>query len=78
MINQLEEMIIRQRTVELNNRLDRLYVPPDPEKETHGARFSLAALRVLGWLTHAGAALEPRSQSAAPRHPDTRHHPQMS
>lgn len=44
----LDETIIRQRVMELNKRLDRLYVPADLGEETHGVRLSLPALR--GWL----------------------------
>ncbi len=61
--SQLDEIIIRQRTVELNKRLDRLYVLANPGKEASGTRFTLAALR--GWLTRMGAVLEQRDRRAA-------------
>ena len=54
MFDPLGEMIIRQRTVELNERLDRLYVPLDPEQDTRRMRFLLAALS--GWPMRTSAA----------------------
>ncbi len=63
MFNQFDEMIIRQRTVELNRRLDRLYVPADLGEKTRGARLSFGALR--GWLTRASTARVQRGRSAA-------------
>ena len=64
MIIQLDEIIIRQRTIELNNRLDRLYVPGYLSKTTRSVWSVLAIL--FDWIRHAGSVQVKHGQSPAP------------
>ncbi len=53
MLSQLDEMVIRQRYADLNERLERLYVPIDEGDKNRTSRLSITNLR--RWLAHAGA-----------------------
>ena len=52
MFNQLNEMIARQQSIDLNQRLERLYVPADPAEKTGNRRDLFAAFR--RWFLRAG------------------------
>ena len=62
MFSQLNEMIARQQSIDLNQRMERLYVPADLAKKTGSLRHLFAAFR--RWFMRTGAVGAQRRQRA--------------